>query len=159
MPDRAAVRLRFALCLLSLDGDEARQRGQTGKARRDANRHCCGRPAKDTHPGEPSKHSCNYTLRLAPTLLHRVINLKKRVFSSFFHILSFFSVQAETKFHSASFCWNLPVVYNLLGIFVFSVAPCASIFPSAAPHHLFSLPFSVHLFFFPYSHPLLSPHH
>lgn len=29
--------------------------------------------------------------------------------------------------------------------------------PSAAPHHLFFLPFSAHLCFFPYSHPFLSP--
>lgn len=55
--DWAAACLRFTLCLLSLGGDEARQRGQTGNRRRDASRHCRGSPAKCSHPKEPSKQT------------------------------------------------------------------------------------------------------
>lgn len=103
MRDRAAACLRFTLRLLSLDGDEASECGQTGKARRDANQHCCGSPANNTHPREPSKQSCNHTTTSSST--PKSHKPPKDSFSCLsFHILSFVSVHAGTKSMSFTLC-------------------------------------------------------
>lgn len=83
---------------------------------------------------------------LPPTLLQRVINFNRNVFLDFFSTFChFFWCMQGQEFHSVSFFWNVPIIYNLLCIFVFSFAPYANIIPSAVPIHLFFLPFSAHL--------------
>lgn len=159
---RVAACFRFTLCLLSLDGDETRQQSQTGDSRRDTNRHCCGSPAKCSHPRETSEQTCNCTcaqlhIQLSSSLRQKVINLKKKnVFIFTFCHFSLCMPGHVYEFHNVSFSWNLPIVYNLLCLFVFSFTTHANIFPSAVSHHPHILPVSAHLCFVPHCHPFLS---
>lgn len=150
MRDRAAACLRFTLCLLSLDGDEASECGQTGKARRDANQHCCGSPAKNTHPREPSKQSCNYTTTSNST--PKSHKPPKDSFSLLFfpHFVICLCSRRDKvyEFHSLSAGTFRSFIIPLC-IFVFSFAPCANIFP------LYSAPSSFLLTIL--SSPLLLP--
>lgn len=93
------------------------------RTREAANELCSRQEARDTPEGCRCLRLCS------------LINAPRCLF--FFSILPF---SVHSDHHSVSSRWTLPVVYNFLSIFIFSLAPFSNIFPSAVPHLLPTLP-------------------
>lgn len=61
-----------------------------------------------SHPPDPQPHTL-----LLPSLLWRVINLKKNIYL-FFFLMFCHSVNLVCDINNVGFCWKLPVLYNHL---------------------------------------------
>lgn len=108
---------RVDFCLLSLEmEDDGKKTCSSRSSREDANKLCSRQGARDTPEG------CRPA---APSLIK----------TSKLHFYSLLPFPVRSDHPSVSSCWTLPLVYNFLSIFIFSLAPFSNIFPSAEPHH------------------------
>lgn len=110
---------RVDFCLLSLEMEDDGKKKETcssRSSREDANKLCSRQEARDTPQG------CGPA---APSLIK----------TSRLRLYSLLPFPVRSDHHSASSCWTLPLVYNFLSVFIFSLAPFSNIFPSAVPHH------------------------